>query len=350
MTLRENVHCSSYGVDTLKLPEMVSIGDRLLFAVSARRRLSWRSFADILDAVFVPDDGVGTDTKQVRSTVASLGSSLGHWDVIPDASTAWICIASPSFARLPWPGLPRAVLCGARSPDTLAEVYRAARAEGAMVQTSPQAHMNPYAPTRIEVAAESTEGLSRVAAALSLRWEPAPAAETLALVSGSVAGYVASLTWSSEPDIDWTRRDFDPDQLRLVRATGSAQRSSQLTLSAYENPAGWARQDRLWRGERSALADRDWGRFAVLAELGRFITAYQHRDGTFTVPRQVPLPAIPARALALCSGKPPRAETGQGLGIHTYLDVPAGIATTVLQKLGQDGSTFSPTTVGVSHD
>ena len=95
---------------------MSSRGDALLFAVAARRVLTWRSFTDVLDVIFVPDARVGADVKQVRSAVAALGSSLGHWDVVSDEQGTRVCVAPPILAALPRPGLPTAVLCGARSP------------------------------------------------------------------------------------------------------------------------------------------------------------------------------------------------------------------------------------------
>lgn len=316
----------------------VNTGDALLFAVTARRRLSWRSFTDILDSIFVPDDSVASDVKQARSGVAALSASLGHWDVVSDGRTAGICIAPPALARLPVPGLPRAVLCGARSPDTLADLCQAARAVGVTVQASTQHQANRYAPTRIEVVGGSADALERFAVSVGVRYQGRPAAESLAIASGSVACYIESLEWCTEPDIDWIRRDFDPDELRLVTTAPGASRSGRLNLSAYQNPAGWARQDRLWRGESWAIAHRDWSRFAVLADRGRIVLAYSRTQGTLASPRQLPIPAIPARALALCSGKPPRYVPGPGLGTHVYGEVPASIAAVILEKLAQDGS------------
>jgi hypothetical protein len=321
----------------MRLPALASPGDALLFAVSARRQLSWRAFTGALDAVFIADEREGVDVRQARSAIAALGSSLGHWDIVPDGQSARICVAPPVLARLPWPGLPKAVLCGARSPDTLEAVKRAAAIVGVTARAAAQHHLHRYAPARIEVTANSSGPLANLADALGVMYRPEPAAGALTAACGSLSGYLGTLEWSAEPDIDWTRRDFDPEGLRLVNVPVGGQRDG-LTLSVYENPANWARQDRLWRGERWALAHRDWARFAVLAERGRRIATYEHRSGTFTVPRQVPIPAIPARALALCSGKPARLSAGQNLGTHSYLDVPESIAAAVLEKLGQDCS------------
>lgn len=311
-----------------------SPGDALLFAVSARRQLTWHAFTDAIDAVFIPDERVGTNLRQVRSAIARLGSSMGHWDVIPEGQSARVCVSPPTLARLPWPGLPRAVLCGARSPDTLATVRETAARLGITARAVSQDHLHRYAAARIEVMADCSVGLVDFAGSLGVRYRPEPAAAALAAVCGSVDGYLRSLDWSAEADINWARRDFDPDALRLVTVPSGSHREG-LTLSAYENPAGWARQDRLWRGDQWAAAQRDWARFAVLAERGRRIVTYDHHRGTLSVPRQVPLPAIPARALALCSGKAPVPRPGDGLGTYEYGDVPLSIAAMLLEKMGQ---------------
>jgi hypothetical protein len=306
----------------------------LLFAISARRQLSWRSFSEVLDEIFVPDGRVGTDVKQVRSAVAALGSSLGHWDVIPEGQSASIYIAPPAFAVLPRPGLPTAVLCGSRSPDTLAVVTRAGKAAGVIVRQAAQEHLHSYAATRIEITADSHDPLERLADMLSIGYSHQPAASALAIACGSITDYVAFLPWCTDADLNWLRRDFDPEHLRFVSRPEGATRDG-LVLSAYEHPSGWARQERLWRGDQSAIADRDWGRFAVLADRGINVYGYDHTVGTVSVPRQVPLPTIPARALGLCSGRPPRVEPGEGLGSNIYADVPAAIARTLAGKLGQ---------------
>lgn len=313
-------------------------GDVLLFAIAARRQLSWPSFTEALDGIFVPDDRLGTDVKQVRSAVAALGGLLGHWDVVPDGQSARICIAPPVLATLPRPGLPTAVLCGSRSPDTLRAVERAGDRVGVTIRSAPQHYLNPYAPTRIEVSAESHEAIARLAADLNISYRVEPAAWALALASGSIADYIASLPWSAGSDLNWSRRDFDLERLRFVPVREGTPHDG-LGLSAYEHPSGWGRQDRLWRGDQWAVVDRDWGRFAVLAERGVKVLQYGHPAGTLAGPRQIPLPGIPARALGLCSGRPPAFEGGDGFGRHVFGDVPAAIARAILTKLGQDCDT-----------
>ncbi|MHB1953418.1 MAG: hypothetical protein ACYCOU_06675 [Sulfobacillus sp.] len=296
--------------------------------------MNWHSFSELLNSIFVADPTVGMDVKQVRSVVAGLGSSLGHWDVLPDGQSASIYAAPPALARLPRPGSPTAVLCGSRSPDTLAAVTGEGGKVGVTVQWVPQDHLNPYAATRIEVSADYHESITRLADALKIRFRQEPAAWTLAHACGSIPGFIQSLSWSTEADLNWPRRDFDPERLRFVPRATTMERDG-LVLSAYENPAGWARQDRLWKGNQFAIVDRDWGRYAVLADRNINILRFHHVEGTVAVPRQVPLPGIPARALGLCSGCPPRLEAGIGLGFHVYTDVPEAISKIIGAKMGQ---------------
>lgn len=310
-----------------------SPGDTLLFAVSAKTELSWPAFAELLDAVFVPDARVGTDVKHVRSAVAALGDSLAHWDIVPHEGTARVCVAPPALATLPRPGLPTAVLCGSRSPDTLPALAAACAGGRATVRSTPQRQSHPYAPTLIEVTTESHERIGEVANALRIHSTPVPAAWALAQACGFLGGYLESLSWGTGPDLNWLRRDFDPIAQRFTSERQDG--GTGLRLSAYQHPGGWAREDRLWRGDEYAAVDRNWGRFAVLAGRDVVVCNYDHGAGKFSVPRQLPLPRIVARALGLCSGRPPAVSLGEGLGRTEYAQVPQGIAGALVAKLGQ---------------
>lgn len=316
---------------------MDSRGDKLLFAVAAQRDLNWQAFASALDAVFVPDEQVAPDVKHVRSSVASLGDALGHWEIVSSGSSARICIAPPVIARLPQPGRVVAVLCGSRSPDTLPAVANACRASHVEVRVFSQQHLHPYAPSRIELTADSADAIAEAARSLHIGFRSQPPAWALAVVCGSLSEYLASLPWRSEPELTWPRRDFDPGLLRFIRNSGDPIRDG-LTLSAYVHPSGWARQDRLWRGAECANVDRDWGRYAVLSAQGIEVLGFDRPAGTVTVPRQVPLPRLAARAFGLCSGRPPAVKPGEGLGSFVYNGVPVSVFHTLAAKLGQHGS------------
>jgi len=311
----------------------------LLYAVSARRDAAWSSFSDAVDAIFTPDERVGGDVRHVRYAVATLGDSLGHWDVADDGSGSARMVASPPvLAALPRCGLPAAILCGSRSPDTYSALAEAALAHAVSLVSRRQDGVQAYAPSRIEATAHTHAALAEFASALAVSFCPIPPAWSLACACGSLDGYLASLPWTHNAELNWPRRDFEPPRLRFVPATDPIPRD-RLLLSAYTHPDGLAREDRLLRpsGE-SASVDRNWARYAVLADRGINVLAYDAHAGTVQVPRQVPLPKLAARALALCSGEPPRFAPGPGLGWLIFGRVPKQIFAILAAKLGQEPS------------
>jgi hypothetical protein len=309
----------------------------LLYAVTAQREMAWPTFAKAVDSIFVPDRRIAGDVSHVRSAVAALGDALGHWEVVRDSGSPRIVIAPPVLALLPHPGRPAAVLCGSRSPDTHPAIAAACHAAHADLRVTRQDLSGPYTPSVFRVLADSYDSLADVASRLRVSTSLAPAAWSLANALGSIDRYLASLEWSEGADLNWPRRDFNSDQLRLETVPYGTART-QLTLSSYRHPDGWMLEDRLWRDGRYASTNRDWGRFAVLADRGIRVTMYDRRTGGLEVPRQVPLPSLAARCFTLCSGFAPIARAGTGLGVWVYGGVPASIFETVASKLGQIGT------------
>ena len=297
--------------------------------------MNWETFKRIVDTTCVPDGQLATEMRYVRAEAVDVGGVLGHWEVVRTGAARRIVVAPPLLARLPWPGLPRAVLCGSRSPDTVAEIREVCDSvDGLSLSMSAQPH-HPYAPMRLELSGESEEQMIAVGRELSVRYDPTPAAWSIARASGSVDGYLNVLAWEEREDLNWDRREFDPEFLRFgSSADGTA--LSRLRLITYSHPSGWDWRDWLWNDGASADVDRSWGRFCVLASVGRSVLHYDHRDGVATVPRQVPLPKLLARALALCSGEAPRRVPGTGIGLRAYPSVPRPVFEVVAAKLHQD--------------
>ena len=311
--------------------------DALLYAASAERNMSWDAFKRIVDATCIPDSQLATEMRYVRNEAVLTGDSLGHWEAVGTGASRRIIVAPPVLARLPWPGLPRAVLCGARSPDTVGEIAEACDSESRLsLATTAQLH-HPYAPTRVELCGESEEDMIAVSHELAVRYNPNPAAWSLAGASGSVEGYLKALTWEEREDLNWDRREFDPDGLRFGPCADDAE-GSRFRLVTYTHPSGWDWRDWLWQNGASADVDRSWGRYCVLASVGRTVLQYNHREGIVTVPRQVPLPKLLARALALSSGQAPRLVPGTGIGLRAYPSVPRSVFEVVAAKLHQDRS------------
>lgn len=315
-------------------------GDVLLYALSAERVMTWDMFKRTVDRTCVPDDQIATESRYVRSEALDIGNVLGHWEVVGTGATRRIAVAPPVLARLPWPGLPMAVLCGSRSPDTIAEILATCDSVGGpSLSMSHQLH-HPYAPMRLVLSAESEEQMSAVGRALSVRYDPTPAAWSIAIASATVEDYIRALAWEERAELNWNRRAFDPELLRYRSSDGTYH--SQLRLVMYSHPSGWDWRDWLWKDGESADVDRSWGRYCVLASVGRTVLHYDHKDGIATVPRQIPLPKLLARALTLSSGKAPGLVPDSGIGLRAYPSVPRAVFDVVTAKLHQKASPYMP--------
>ena len=162
-------------------------GDALLYAASASaaRVVTWERFKRMVNATCAPDGQVATEMKHARAEAVGVGSALGHWEVVTAGALRRIVVAPPVLARLPWPGLPRAVLCGSRSPDTIAEIRDVCKSVGGLsLSVSNQPH--PYAPLRLELSGESEEQMIAAGCELSVHYDPTPVAWSIANTTGSV--------------------------------------------------------------------------------------------------------------------------------------------------------------------
>lgn len=309
----------------------------LLYAVSAKRDMPWSAFKAAADALLLPDPAVAPNIGRVRSLAASIGDGLGHWDILrTEGGATRICAAPPTLARLPWPGLPRAVLCGSRSPDTLTEIAAAAARPSVEIR---KRRFHPFAPTRFEVTARSEALLSAFAEEIGVYYTPDPPAWRLATASCGLHEYIQTLDWSPYSDLNWPCREFDSDRLAfgpITKQPRSEPDRSRPRLLSYQHPAGWARRNRLTWGGKMTPIDSSWGRFLVIAASGKQVLRVDKRSGTVRTPRTVPLPRLLGRALTLASGESGRTEPGPVCGDHIFAGVPASIIDVVVDKLAQE--------------
>jgi len=322
------------------------LGDALLFALSAWRRCSWQAFRRAFDDLYMRQLSTSGTTKEPdandRLNAVRVLDALGHCDVVFCAGIGNVFVAPSALAELPMAGLPRAVLCGSRSPETLDSLRAAARRAGRLVRVraSSQTAANPFAPTRIEVQAASTVVLRAFAEDTGVVYEALPPAWSLAGMSGSLEQFLESLKWSRRPDLNWERVDFDPGQLRFI---GRRDPDAALILSRYQDPVRGRWSFWMWRGDEGAeVEDQSWGRYAVLAACGLTVVQYDRVCGQFAVPASVPLPRLLSRAGSLCSGHAPatvvptgRAAEGPHLRLQVYRDVPFDVYHVCAEKIGQ---------------
>jgi hypothetical protein len=108
-----------------------SLGDQVLFVLSARGELTWSEFRAVFDRLAAPRVMSLLDERapDARLGLAALLDELGHCDSHRSDYGSSLLVARPLLARLPAPGLPRAVLCGSRSPETVTQIPPGSRGD-----------------------------------------------------------------------------------------------------------------------------------------------------------------------------------------------------------------------------
>lgn len=314
------------------MPE--SIGDLLLYSVSARREVNWQSFCETFDEVYLRQAGAqreGESIRYRRRAAVSTLDSLAHVDFDGSSDGARVYAAPAVLAALPTAGLARAILCGARSPSAAEQVSRVAHQLSARLALRPAS--SPYATAVVEVEATSRASLDGLARELNVAYAYPPPAISIMAASGSLDEYLAGLQWTRERELDWPRIDFDVVSCEFR----GGETKGPLRLTRYVDPLRQVPRFRLWRGDEGAEVDPRWARYATMRSAGTVGISYDHQRGTVRVPRSCPLPRLLSRALVLCSGAP--AETvrleGGPIGMFDlYRGVPPDLFAALRAKLG----------------
>jgi hypothetical protein len=320
---------------------MYDNGDILLFALSAWRLTSCRQFKQCFDELQRRSAGTaGYDPSETafghRWRALRELSALGHIDLELEPGSIKVHIAPPVLAALPGLGSPRAVLCGARSPNFTKDLSAEAHRAGVETLVGSQSSASPFAPTRVELRAEDATWIRRVADKVGAQYMETTPARLLAQVSISLSDYLQRVMWSNDRELNWFCEDYDTERLqfRAPRETRPDQR-----LSRYRDPRTTIWHYRLWQGTQSAEVDQDWGRYAVLAMTNQQVLQYSPETRNAFIPLGAPLPTLLARAFGLCSGYcPTLAEEVQSntLGRHLrFIGVPPSVFNRVAAKLDQ---------------
>jgi hypothetical protein len=314
---------------------MPKVADKLAFALSSSEALSRALYKRVFDRLYITDavaSGFTLDDVDVRrrDTARDL-EALAICDFDYGADQVRAC--PPFLSPLPRPGLPSAILCGARTPDMLRRIRAVARDQRAhiAISTAPQPAF-PLLPNRAEVMGENAQALRTFATAAGIALLDRPAAELLLARAATVDAYLAGREWRPATEPNWTRTDFDPRELRFTRPHGDGS-----SLRCFAHPQLVHQREHLFfEGGRAARVDRDWGRYCALARAGRGVFRFDSARALFFVPVTVPLPRIYARALVLCSGFAAEEVADAGVGPHrVFVRVPKAYAESVATKLQQ---------------
>ncbi len=318
--------------------------DRLLYVVSARGEMSWAAFKDAFALLRSPhpqDEPAPGAITLARYRARRALSALGHCDFAFGDGQDKIYAAPPVLTRLPQAGPAVAVLAGARVPGMTGQIEEVCAHAGSRlrVRAIQQDSAGLLLPSRVTVEGGADRDYAMVAHELGITYAAAPAAWALAHFAGGLDDYLSTCSWRTGAEPNWPREDFDPEALRLGDRNPA---SSPARVSSYRNRVRHTRMHVYWAQGRWAEVDLDWGRYAMLRELGRRVLRYDPWRCLMAVPAGTPLPVLLERALVLCSGFVPgevwlaaTAGAGQERRHMVYRDVPAAIAGLVARKAGQ---------------
>ena len=320
-------------------------GDRLLYAISAKRELGWPAFKrtfEQLCAAHAADASV-TDMGFARYETARGLDALAHLEIeIAFDSGTRLYAATPTLCLLPRAGLPTAILSGARSPNSIEVLGQRIKGIGRnlQIEVREQAGKVKRLPARVSIAAESTEDLASIAEVAGMEFQKVPVSWRILNFSASLADYLSGCNWARTDRLNWDEQQFDVDRVCFTENT----RLQDTQLIRYVHPSRQYPIYYLWRGAEAVRVDPDWGRFAVLEAAQKDILHYDDSVAALFLPVTVPLPKLLARALCLCSGFAPRVVsservTGSALAstsFRVYRDIPAEFARIAAAKVGQE--------------
>lgn len=315
------------------MPTAERPGDLLLFAVSAWGQAPRDRLRQACDWLSAPagDDRAPALARHTRAAALRALVALGHCDPTP----AGDLITRPAYlTELPTAGCPQALACGARTPDTEPAVAAAADRVGAGLSVGHQPL--PLAPARLLLTAASRTTLRELATSLRMDYHPVPASWA-ALTSNrkTLQTQQERLQWTASAELNWPRRDFDTRSCTFTDPANAD--TGEWRLSSYMDPTSQQPRHALWRGTRSAVTDRDWGRYLALYHRRRTVLKYSAAARLAYSPTSAPLPLELSRAFTQCSGLLPESIQSQDLdevrNVDIYRDVPRDVYEEVARRL-----------------
>lgn len=315
-------------------------GDQLLYVISAKQRMSWSEFKSAADTLLFADMTGVADWPFTRHRILRMIECLGHCDITFGEHGGTIYAAPPVLVRLPTSGGVTAVLTGARSPESFEKLIRKQGKHSSLVvrREAQRGRFGMTIPARISLTGSMEADIVRFAKEVSLPFEETPPAWKFVHCGADLDSYLASLIWAEAPEINWRRKEFDPEYCRFRDSSSTGE---SLRLSRYLDPIRNIFRYRLWKQNTWANVDVDWGRYAVLREHGFDVLFYDREHHIMLIPSTAPLPRLLERALGLCSGLGPLflSSGKQSSTTRTYdafKVVPQSIAELICRRVGQE--------------
>jgi hypothetical protein len=292
----------------------------LLEWVSEHGSGTWEQFRKVNEWLF-PSTGLGRTTKP--GATANALSILGHLEVDWDAGE-W-AVAPPVLTVLPFAGA-HATLVGCRTRHLKKRLEEYTEAHSYVyVEVHPQLE----APDAIFVATDEERHAQDMASYLEMHYDFS-VADRLCGMLPTFDSYL-SVTTHSVPTRGFGVKRFDGMALQWNESTTDSL-PGLYKYEAYGRP-----EYRFVQSAPTFLAvDLPLGVYAELRRIGRRVLVFEEEElnGTLVVPARAPMPWLPARCAAMCSGLEPSLE--RTTWTRRYVNVPRPTAERIAKSLAQE--------------
>jgi hypothetical protein len=314
--------------------KMLSL-DHLIFFLCARGgESSWAAAQRCIRELNPPQE----NQEATRSNFDALRAldMLGHCDVFGSGAKSIVRVTRPALARLPDLSVARAVLTGARSGGTVQEIQNICKTLGGGVRcVTNETRFGCNIANRIVLEADIADGLQQAAVALKIPLTSNPAAWDLVCVSKSVEDIEQTLVWQEGYPVPGDAEYFSPDTLRFEEVYDVGLRVARWKDATTGRSVYALRKDK----SVAPLENSEWARHIELAASGASTLRYDATKKVFALRAIAPPPRLIARALCLCSGRPPSLlmvrQGNADIRWLRFADVPVPIAEKVSERLGQ---------------
>lgn len=304
----------------------------LLLWMSARKTGSWQQFRSAIERLRAQDEQELASSQTLENQEFPLHQQLrfnlqrlGHAEFFAlDQSMKWR-IAPPVIAttqrRDGWVG----VVAGAR-PSGLVERLRRS---SVTLEVEPQ----PACPDVLLLRAQDNDALVAAAAQAGLIAQQNAPQALLACLPSIDTKHLRAIA-AIPLGTDWKIDRFCTDTLRWVAATRSDLESASHQLFRFEYR--YMKHYLFCTAGLSMSVAPQVGKFLAMKRRRRQVIKYDTNHDRLTLPATCRPPLLIERALALCSGRPPRYEVIGGRGSVHYDYVSPAIALTAASLMRQE--------------
>lgn len=338
---------------------LLSNGNLVLEYLTQMKSICFEKFSYVIDLIanrseVWKNDKGSSNPKYIKQQSINYYDYLGFLDY--DYSLDRITINKPQIILIPSSKSVEAILIGGRIKKTIEQLSSICVDEKIRLQIIPQQEqLNSYLlpdtikliPADCKNSSQAWMKLRRIAEKLHIQFneiqrpycQPQIVQFGLQDFSNTLIDYKNYLLNNAQGldgDIEWARKTFNIDELKFKK---DSDLKIDKELSFHEYYFNYKFKYIIWIGGRSYQVDRSWGKFLLLAEIGKNVIFYSKEKEILAIPITIQLPRLIAESIMLLSGQAPylkRIEVNNKMHIYQlYQNVPKLFAENLFKKFNQ---------------